>query len=123
MEKCWFPHPDSRPSFSQALRTLNIIEEEEMVGRSFVYLLTFLTLQLSNHCMFILQRRESQSSRMTEISDMDLSVNINEEERHNEERQAVDKLPRETVVELGIVNQGRDTNSDNQMDTMDKSHC
>ena len=36
MEKCWLENPDDRPQFTQALRQLGLIKEEEMVSVAFI---------------------------------------------------------------------------------------
>ena len=36
MEKCWLEKPEDRPQFTQALRQLEFIKEEEMVSVAFI---------------------------------------------------------------------------------------
>ena len=35
MERCWLAKPEDRPSFTQALRDLEIIKDEEMASVAF----------------------------------------------------------------------------------------
>ena len=105
MERCWLAKPEDRPSFTQALRDLEIIKDEEM-------------------------RRESEASKITEVSDTsDLpvfeedslqdtskSTHTNQQERQenvqlkqppHQEDTETDMAKTEDPIDIGIVNRGR----------------